>query len=55
MERPVSNERRQPRVAEQAPAPARLRRGGSVELPAGATPDQIDNALRQPAAEEESQ
>ncbi len=51
MERPVPNERREPRVE----APVGLRRGGSVTLPAGATQEQIDNALRQPAAEQESQ
>lgn len=61
MDRPVSNERHKPRVAEQAPEPAGLRHGGSVVLPAGATQEQIDNALRgpasepAPAAEEESQ
>ena len=54
MERPVPNERRQPRVKEQAAEPARLRRGGSVTLPAGASDEEIDNALRNPAAEEES-
>ena len=47
---PIPNESRRPAVAE----PAALRRGGSVSLPAGATQEEIDNALRQPAAEEES-
>ena len=36
------------------PAPSALRRGGSVTLPSDASPEDIENALRQPAAEEES-
>jgi hypothetical protein len=54
MGRPVPNEHRRPAVDKPAPT-AGLRRGGSVTLPAGATQEDIDNALRQPAAEQETQ
>jgi hypothetical protein len=54
MDRSIPNEHLKSGVAKPAPA-AGLRRGGSVTLPAGATQEDIDNALRQPAAEQETQ
>ena len=56
MDRAVPDESRQPRVKKQERQrqTMRLRQGGSITLPAGATEEDIDNALRLPAAEEES-
>jgi hypothetical protein len=46
MGRPVPNESRRPvGVAK----PNALRRGGSVTLPKGASQEEIENALREPA------
>ena len=50
---PVPNEHSRPAVKAEKAKPG-LRRGGSVTLPANASQEDIDNALRKPAAEEES-
>lgn len=56
MDRPVPDESRKPRVKKQERQrqTMRLRSGGTVTLPEGASEEETDNALRLPAAEEES-
>lgn len=55
MASPVPNESRRPAVKKSEPPAQPLRHGGSVTLPAGATEEDIDNALRRVAAEQEQQ